>query len=85
LINRNNNVKNKEEFMIRKVEMYQAVCDNCGKACINEDICAWSEESQAIEDALYMDWQIIGDRLYCPDCFEYDDETDEYKPINKEK
>lgn len=44
--------------MIRKVEMYQAVCDNCGKACINEDICAWSEESQAIEDALYMDWQI---------------------------
>lgn len=71
--------------MIRKVEMYQALCDNCGKACINEDICAWSEESQAIEDALYMDWQIIGDRLYCPDCFEYDDETDEYKPINKEK
>lgn len=69
--------------MIRKVEMYQAVCDNCGKACINEDICAWSEESQAIEDALYMDWQIIGDRLYFPDCFEYDDETDEYKPIKK--
>ena len=50
--------------MIRKIEMYQAVCDNCGKACINEDICAWSEESDAIEDALYMDWQIIGDRLY---------------------
>lgn len=69
--------------MIRKIEMYQAVCDNCGKACINEDICAWSEESDAIEDALYMDWQIISDRLYCPDCFEYDDETDEYKPIKK--
>ena len=69
--------------MIRKIEMYQAVCDNCGKACINEDICAWSEESDAIEDALYMDWQIIGDGLYCPDCFEYDDETDEYKPIKK--
>lgn len=35
--------------MIRKVEMYQALCDNCGKACINEDICAWSEESQAMK------------------------------------
>ena len=69
--------------MIRKIEMYQAVCDNCGKACINEDICAWSEESDAIEDAIYMDLQIIGDRLYCPYCFEYDDETDEYKPIKK--
>ncbi len=70
--------------MIRKVEMYQAVCDNCGKACINEDICAWSEDSQAIEDALYMYWKIIDDKLYCPDCYEYDEETDEYKPINEE-
>ena len=64
--------------------MYQAVCDNCGKACINEDICAWSEDSQAIEDALYMYWKIIDDKLYCPDCYEYDEETDEYKPINEE-
>lgn len=71
--------------MIRKVEMYQAVCDNCGKDCSDEDYYAWPAESLAIEDALYIEWKIIDDKLYCPDCYEYDEETDEYKPIKKEE
>ena len=71
--------------MIRKVEMYQALCDNCSKTCMNKEGFVWSEERLAIEDALYMDWQIIDDKLYCPDCYEYDEETDEYKPIKKEE
>jgi hypothetical protein len=64
--------------------MYQAVCDNCGKDCSNEDYYAWPEERLAIEDALYMGWQIIDDKLYCPNCFEYDYKIGGYKP-KKEK
>ena len=25
-------------------------------------------------------WVEIDGKLYCPDCYEYDEETDEYKP-----
>lgn len=68
--------------MIREVKMYQAVCDVCGKAHVNEFLgyCAWVDESSAVEDAYEEGWTEIDDKLYCPDCYEYDEETDEYKP-----
>jgi hypothetical protein len=52
---------------------------------MNKEGFVWSEERLAIEDALYIEWKIIDDKLYCPDCYEYDEETDEYKPIKKEE
>ena len=30
------------------------------------------------------DWEEIDGKLYCPDCVEYDKETDSYKPKKKE-
>ena len=72
--------------MIRKVTMYQAVCDGCGKAHVNEFLgyCAWVDKSSAVEDAVDSEWTEIDGKLYCPDCYEYDEKTDEYKLKIKE-
>ena len=72
--------------MIRKVKMYQAVYDGCGKSHINETMgyCAWADGCSAVEDAVDSGWTEIDGKLYCPDCYEYDEETDEYKPKVKE-
>lgn len=29
------------------------------------------------------EWAEIGDKQYCPDCYEFDDELDEYVPKKK--
>ena len=67
--------------MIREVTMYQAVCDWCGL----ESDGAWRTAELAISEVTnWDDWREIGGKLYCPDCYEYDEETDEYKPKVKE-
>jgi len=72
--------------MIRKVTMYQAVCDGCGINHINENMgyCAWVDGCGAVEDACEAGWTEIDGKLYCPDCYEYDEETDDFKPKKKE-
>ena len=37
----------------------------------------------AKEQAMESEWAEIGDKHYCPDCYEFDDELDEYVPKNK--
>lgn len=66
--------------MIRKVEMYQAVCDGCGKNHVNEALgyVAWTDEWSAINDAVEDEWQEIDGKLYCPDCVLYDEESDNF-------
>ena len=32
----------------------------------------------------FKGWKEINGKLYCPDCYEYDEETDEYKLKNKD-
>lgn len=72
--------------MIREVTMYEAVCDRCGKSHINENMgyCAWVDGCGAVEDAYEAGWTEIDGKLYCPDCYEYNEETDEYKLKIKE-
>lgn len=66
--------------MIREVTMYQAVCDGCGK-----EGWAFSTASLSVRHAKSrLQWEEVGGKLYCPDCYEYDEETDEYKPNNKD-
>ena len=67
--------------MIRKLTMYQAVCDRCGKSSCTKyktrdfvDICVEVDEN----------WVKIDNLNYCPDCYEYDEETNVYKPKKKE-
>ena len=65
--------------MIREVTMYQAVCDGCGKWRL-----PCKTKGKAMNIALWKGWKEIDGKLYCPACYEYDEETDEYKPKKKE-
>ena len=62
--------------MIQKVEMYQAVCDGCGYKIPKP----MNFKFKIKRIAFSQGWQEIGGRLYCPDCVEWDEETDSYKP-----
>ena len=68
--------------MIKPVTMYSVVCDRCGKPFIDEfnGIVAWLDEGTAKEQAMESEWAEIDDKHYCPDCYEFDDELDEYVP-----
>ena len=67
--------------MIREVTMYQAVCDGCGKPCAETGrIMAWANRESARIAAWQSGWLIVNHETYCPNCVEYDEETDEYKP-----
>lgn len=61
--------------------MYSVICDRCGR--ILEDGAFWEDESSAIMYALNSKWVEIGEKHYCPDCYEFDDELDEYVPKKK--
>ena len=70
--------------MIREVTMYQAVCDGCGKPCAEiGGIMAWANRESARIAAREAGWLIVNHETYCPDCVEYDEENDEYKPKKK--
>ncbi len=68
--------------MIEKVEMYQAVCDRCGRT----EEQTFGSISNLTNVMIWRDWLFIGDKLYCPLCVEWDRETRRYKPkeIKKE-
>lgn len=66
--------------MIREFTMWEAICDGCG-TCARTQI----SESFIIDIVLNRcGWKEIDGKLYCPDCYEYDGETDDYKPKKKE-
>lgn len=71
--------------MIKTVTMYSVVCDRCGKPFIDEfnGIVAWLDEGTAKEQAMESEWAEIGDKHYCPDCYEFDEKLDEYVPKKK--
>lgn len=72
--------------MIEKITMYQAVCDSCGKTFQDHSsgIIAWDDRDGAMQMALDSEWKQFDDRLYCPDCMQYDEELDEYVPITNQ-
>lgn len=60
--------------MIKKVEMYSAVCDNCGALCgENDGIVAWNDKNYTKEVADDSNWIFDLDKCYCPECYSYDD------------
>lgn len=61
--------------MIKPVTMYSVICDRCGKAYGEfNGIAAWLDEGTAKEQAMGSEWEEIGDKHYCPGCYEFDDE-----------
>lgn len=66
--------------MIKPVTMYSVVCDRCGKQFVADDFAAWTDICTAREQAMESEWAEIGDKHFCPDCYEFDDELDECIP-----
>ena len=70
--------------MIKLVTMYSVVCDRCGKTfCEGDTTITGADKKSARGYALESGWVEIGDNHYCPDCYEFDDELDEYVPKKK--
>lgn len=70
-----------DEKMIQELTMYQAVCDGCGRVLGNPSV----DEKAAYDSAYIVEYaQKIGGKLYCPECYEYDEETGEYKSKKEE-
>ena len=66
--------------MIKEVTYYDIICDRCGKSLINESETCYHDKDSALMVAEQSGWQEIGDKHYCPDCYELDEVTDEYVP-----
>lgn len=67
--------------MIKPVTMYSMVCDRCGKTLVYDGyITAWTDECSASEVAQDSEWMNIDGKDYCPDCYEYDEDIDDYTP-----
>lgn len=69
--------------MIKPVITYSVVCDRCGISL--EDGAVWEDKNGAISYALKSKWKEIGDKHYCPDCYEFDDVLNVYVPKKKGK
>lgn len=65
--------------MIEQKIFYGVKCDRCGTMCEGGEFEYFDDESFAVENALESEWEEIGDKHYCPDCYEIDEETDEVK------
>lgn len=68
--------------MIQKVTMHQAFCDGCGER--NPSRRLFLNELILRNELEKNKWKEIDGKLYCPNCYEYDEETDEYKPKKKD-
>ena len=71
--------------MIKEVTYYDIICDRCGKSLINESETCYPDKDSALMVAEQSEWRRIGGKDYCPDCYELDEETDEYVPKKGDK
>ena len=66
--------------MIKEVTYYDIICDRCGKSLTEESETRYPDKDSALMVAEQSEWRRIGDKDYCPDCYELDEETDKYVP-----
>ena len=66
--------------MIKEVTYYDIICDRCGKSFIDESETCYPDKDSAEMFAEESEWITIGSKHYCRDCYELDEETDEYVP-----
>ena len=66
--------------MIKEVTYYDIICDRCGKSLINESETCYSDTGSAEMVAKDSERRRIGDKDYCPDCYELEEGTDKYVP-----
>ena len=66
--------------MIKEVTYYDIICDRCGKSFTEENYICYPDTESVEIAAKDSEWLTIGDKHYCPDCYELDDKTDKYIP-----
>lgn len=66
--------------MIKQVTYYDIICDRCGKSFSEVSNTCYPDTERAEMTAMYSEWRARGHKHYCPECYEYDDETGEYVP-----
>ena len=71
--------------MIEEVTYYDIICDRCGKSLINESETYYPDKDSALMVAEQSEWMDINGNHYCHDCYELDEETDEYVPRKGDK
>ena len=62
--------------MIREMTMYQAVCDGCGcvlKSSVTGRNVIFEDKEWLRAYCSERDWLEIEGKLYCPDCYEYNE------------
>ena len=64
--------------MIKEVTYYDIICDRCGKSLTEESEMRYLDKDIALKFAEQSGWIEINGKNYCPDCYELDEETDEY-------
>jgi len=61
--------------MIKSIEMFTIVCDNCKKdLCSGHEYSAWGHAGYVEEMADEDNWHKEDDKHYCPDCYSWDDD-----------
>lgn len=71
--------------MTKEVTYYDIICDCCGKSLINESEMCFPDKDSALMVAKQSEWMNKGGKHYCPDCYELDEQTDEYVPKKGDK
>ena len=66
--------------MIKEVTYYDIICDRCDKSLTEESEMCYPDEGSALTAAEQSKWMTIDGKHYCPDCYELDEEMDEYVP-----
>lgn len=63
--------------MIKEIESYSLVCDNCGETYRHKwtNYALWFDESAPLEYASEEGWIEHEDKHYCPECHEVDDDN----------
>jgi hypothetical protein len=62
-------------------EIFHGVqCDRCGEIHDGGDYSFYSDEQSALDSAIDDEWIEEKGKHYCPNCYEFDEETDEPVP-----
>lgn len=66
--------------MIKEITYYDIICDSCGKSLTKESDMCYPDTESAEMVAMNAEWKKISGKHYCSDCYELNNETDEYLP-----
>lgn len=67
--------------MIVSEIFYGVKCNRCGEQHDDGEHSFWSDEHNAVEQAMDSEWIEEKNKHYCPNCYDYDEESDEKKPL----